>query len=157
MHIFYHQLLYIRFNIRKIVMDIFFSHYIIRILHKKEGYVLHELLRGVLSISEIHVLAELKININQKEINYKVWWTALVFTSLNSSSCKWHKSLLILNSCFSWLWTTWWWYFEIFWEVNLGRFPLKLTLLIIAIGRRQTNDQCLEKEMKNFDCSPYKN
>ena len=49
-----------------------FSHYIIRILHKKEGYVLHELLKGVLSISEIHVLAELKININQKEINYKV-------------------------------------------------------------------------------------
>ena len=54
------------------VIDIFFSHYIIRILHKKEEKILHELLRGVLSISEIHVLAELKININQREINYKV-------------------------------------------------------------------------------------
>ena len=44
------------FNIEKMAIDTFCSYDIIKILQKKEAYVLHELLRGVSSISEMHVL-----------------------------------------------------------------------------------------------------
>ena len=39
-------------------MDIFYSNVIIRIVHKKEGHLLHELLRDAATIRELHRPAE---------------------------------------------------------------------------------------------------
>ena len=76
--IFYHQSCYVKYvhsrssaildseinyiqNIRKTVLEIFFSNVKIKILYKKEGYFLHELLNDVFIISETHGLDETAI------------------------------------------------------------------------------------------------
>ena len=63
MDVFYRQISYIRFiycdfNIEKMVMERVCSHDKIKIVHKKEASILHELLGDVLSINEMHVLTE---------------------------------------------------------------------------------------------------
>ena len=74
--VFYWHLFYIRFVhltsknkpdcIDKMVMNIFYSHDKMKIIHKKEVHILHELrnvkIRKVPLIIEIHVLAEPAVN-----------------------------------------------------------------------------------------------
>ena len=58
------------------VMDIFYSNVIIRIVHKKEGHLLHELLRDTATIRELHRPAEpaIKYESNLLGDQLKIWW-----------------------------------------------------------------------------------
>ena len=58
------------FSIEKIVMNIFYSYVMIKIVYKKDTYLLHELLRDVTTISDLGRLAEPKIKHKSKCKDY---------------------------------------------------------------------------------------